>query len=50
MFLVDGSSSIGRANFRMVRAFMEDLVRPFVHVVGEKAVRFGVVQYSDDPR
>ncbi|KYO29739.1 collagen alpha-1(VII) chain isoform B [Alligator mississippiensis] len=50
VFLVDGSSSIGRANFRMVRAFMEDLVRPFVHVVGEKAVRFGVVQYSDDPR
>uniref|UniRef100_A0A8C3RII3 Collagen alpha-1(VII) chain n=1 Tax=Chelydra serpentina TaxID=8475 RepID=A0A8C3RII3_CHESE len=41
---------IGRANFRMIRAFMEDLVRPFVHVVGESAVRFGAVQYSDDPR
>nr|XP_048713923.1 collagen alpha-1(VII) chain isoform X3 [Caretta caretta] len=50
VFLVDGSSSIGRANFRMIRAFMEDLVRPFVHVVGESAVRFGAVQYSDDPR
>uniref|UniRef100_K7G4Y9 Collagen alpha-1(VII) chain n=1 Tax=Pelodiscus sinensis TaxID=13735 RepID=K7G4Y9_PELSI len=50
VFLVDGSSSIGRANFRMIRSFMEDLVRPFVHVVGERGVRFGAVQYSDDPR
>ncbi|XP_062441893.1 collagen alpha-1(VII) chain [Rhea pennata] len=49
-FLVDGSSSIGRNNFRVVRAFMEDLVRPFVHVVGEKAVRFAAAQYSDEPR
>jgi len=49
-FLVDGSSSIGRNNFRAIRTFVEDLVSPFVHVVGEKAVRFAVVQYSDDPR
>lgn len=49
-FLVDGSSSIGRNNFRAVRAFMEDLVAPFVHAVGERAVRFAAVQYSDDPR
>ncbi|XP_025931268.1 collagen alpha-1(VII) chain [Apteryx rowi] len=49
-FLVDGSSSIGRNNFRIVRAFMEDLVRPFMHVVGEKAVRFAAAQYSDEPR
>nr|XP_016846318.1 PREDICTED: collagen alpha-1(VII) chain [Anolis carolinensis] len=50
VFLVDGSSSIGRANFRMVRSFMEGLVVPFVNVVGENRVRFGAVQYSDDPR
>ncbi|XP_009076240.1 PREDICTED: collagen alpha-1(VII) chain, partial [Acanthisitta chloris] len=49
-FLVDGSSSIGRSNFRAVRTFMDDLVGPFVQVVGEKAVRFAVAQYSDDLR
>ncbi|KAF4799411.1 hypothetical protein TURU_054803 [Turdus rufiventris] len=49
-FLVDGSSSIGRNNFRAVRTFMDELVAPFVRVVGEKAVRFAVAQYSDDPR
>ena len=49
-FLVDGSSSIGWNNFRAVRTFMEDLVVPFVQVVGEKAVRFAVAQYSDEPR
>ncbi|XP_062977415.1 collagen alpha-1(VII) chain [Elgaria multicarinata webbii] len=50
VFLVDGSSSIGRNNFRIVRSFMEGLVVPFVNVVGENGVRFGAVQYSDDPR
>ncbi|KAL8212551.1 UNVERIFIED_CONTAM: hypothetical protein K2H54_050547 [Gekko kuhli] len=50
VFLVDGSSSIGRANFRMVQAFMEGLVVPFVNVVSENGVRFGLVQYSDDPK
>lgn len=49
-FLVDGSSSIGRNNFRAVRTFMDELVAPFVQVVGEKAVRFAVAQYSDEPR
>ncbi|NXC79092.1 CO7A1 protein, partial [Cercotrichas coryphoeus] len=49
-FLVDGSSSIGRNNFHAVRTFMDELVAPFVQVVGEKAVRFAVAQYSDDPR
>lgn len=50
VFLVDGSSSIGRNNFRAVRTFMDKLVEPFVQAVGEKAVRFAVAQYSDDPR
>ncbi|XP_061864653.1 collagen alpha-1(VII) chain [Colius striatus] len=49
-FLVDGSSSIGRNNFRAIRTFMEELVGPFVQAVGEKAVRFAVAQYSDEPR
>ncbi|MEE6520356.1 hypothetical protein FKM82_018199, partial [Ascaphus truei] len=50
VFVVDGSSSIGRANFRMIKSFMEGLVIPFVNIVSEEGVRFGVVQYSDDPR
>ncbi|NXD66125.1 CO7A1 protein, partial [Eolophus roseicapillus] len=49
-FLVDGSSSIGRNNFRAIRTFMEELVVPFVQAVGERAVRFAVAQYSDEPR
>ncbi|XP_018425152.1 PREDICTED: collagen alpha-1(VII) chain-like [Nanorana parkeri] len=50
VFVIDGSSSIGRANYRMIKTFMEGLVIPFVNVVGQDTVRFGVVQYSDDPR
>ncbi|KAM4654580.1 collagen alpha-1(VII) chain [Amazona ochrocephala] len=49
-FLVDGSSSIGRNNFRAIRTFMEELVVPFMQAVGERAVRFAVAQYSDEPR
>ncbi|XP_032094990.1 collagen alpha-1(VII) chain [Thamnophis elegans] len=49
-FLIDGSSSIGRGNFRMIRSFMEGLVVPFINVVGVNGVRYAVVQYSDDPR
>ncbi|NXG56027.1 CO7A1 protein, partial [Hemiprocne comata] len=49
-FLVDGSSSIGRNNFRAIRTFMDELVGPFMQAVGEKAVRFAVAQYSDEPR
>ncbi|XP_066452913.1 collagen alpha-1(VII) chain isoform X1 [Eleutherodactylus coqui] len=50
VFVVDGSSSIGRANFRMIMTFMEGLVIPFINVVSQDGVRFGAVQYSDDPR
>lgn len=50
VFLVDGSSSIGRGNFRMIRSFMEGLVVPFINVVGANGVRYAAVQYSDDPR
>lgn len=50
VFLLDGSSSIGRGNFREVRGFLEGLVLPFSGAVGAQGVRFAAVQYSDDPR
>lgn len=50
VFLLDGSSSIGRNNFREVRGFLEGLVQPFVGAASAQGVRFAVVQYSDDPR
>uniref|UniRef100_A0A8C7C5A1 Collagen alpha-1(VII) chain n=1 Tax=Neovison vison TaxID=452646 RepID=A0A8C7C5A1_NEOVI len=50
VFLLDGSSSIGRGNFREVRGFLEGLVLPFSGVASAQGVRFAAVQYSDDPR
>ncbi|KAI4553692.1 hypothetical protein MJT46_015872 [Ovis ammon polii x Ovis aries] len=50
VFLLDGSSSIGRSNFREVRGFLEGLVLPFSGAAGAQGVRFAAVQYSDDPR
>nr|XP_014341886.1 PREDICTED: collagen alpha-1(VII) chain [Latimeria chalumnae] len=50
VFLVDGSSSIGRANFQQIKTFMEGVVAPFVSAISETGVRFGTVQYSDDSR
>ncbi|XP_043934380.1 collagen alpha-1(VII) chain-like, partial [Protopterus annectens] len=50
VFLVDGSSSIGRPNFQQIRMFMEGILNIFINAVKEDGVRFGVVQYSDDPR
>lgn len=50
VFLVDGSSSIGRSNFQLVKGFMSGLVKPFASAVGGSGVRFGVVQYSDSSR
>uniref|UniRef100_A0AAR2LSF0 Collagen, type XIV, alpha 1b n=1 Tax=Pygocentrus nattereri TaxID=42514 RepID=A0AAR2LSF0_PYGNA len=46
--LVDGSWSIGRLNFRLVRTFLENLVNAFD--VGIDKVRIGLAQYSGDPR
>ncbi|XP_055079090.1 collagen alpha-1(XIV) chain [Periophthalmus magnuspinnatus] len=48
LFLVDGSWSIGRTNFRRVRDFLEGLMVPF-HI-GPKHVQIGLTQYSSDPR
>ncbi|XP_051873525.1 collagen alpha-1(VII) chain [Pristis pectinata] len=50
VYLVDGSSSIGRVKFEQVKSFIEATIQPFVNVIGQSAVRIGLVQYSDDPR
>lgn len=47
VFLVDGSSSIGQANFLQVKAFMVGIIKPFASSVSPTGIRFGVVQYSD---
>uniref|UniRef100_A0A6Q2Z5G9 Collagen, type XIV, alpha 1b n=1 Tax=Esox lucius TaxID=8010 RepID=A0A6Q2Z5G9_ESOLU len=48
VILVDGSWSIGRINFRLVRLFLENLVNAFS--VGIDQTRIGLAQYSGDPR
>ncbi|XP_023683819.1 collagen alpha-1(XIV) chain-like isoform X2 [Paramormyrops kingsleyae] len=48
VILVDGSWSIGRLNFRLVRTFLESLVSAFN--VGFDKTRIGLAQYSGDPR
>ncbi|KAM9806954.1 collagen alpha-1(XIV) chain isoform 1-T1 [Syngnathus typhle] len=48
VILVDGSWSIGRLNFRLVRMFLENLVSAFE--VGIDKTRIGLAQYSGDPR
>ncbi|XP_041941676.1 collagen alpha-1(XIV) chain isoform X3 [Alosa sapidissima] len=48
VILVDGSWSIGRLNFRLVRNFLESLVTAFD--VDINKTRIGLAQYSGDPR
>uniref|UniRef100_A0A0P6JDH5 Collagen alpha-1(XIV) chain n=1 Tax=Heterocephalus glaber TaxID=10181 RepID=A0A0P6JDH5_HETGA len=48
VILVDGSWSIGRFNFRLVRLFLENLVTAFN--VGSGRTQIGLSQYSGDPR
>ncbi|XP_062342834.1 collagen alpha-1(XIV) chain-like isoform X1 [Osmerus eperlanus] len=48
VILVDGSWSIGRINFRLVRSFLEQLVSAFS--VEFDKTRIGLAQYSGDPR
>ncbi|KAM9495088.1 collagen alpha-1(XIV) chain isoform 1-T1 [Clarias gariepinus] len=48
VILVDGSWSIGRFNFRLVRTFLESLVTAFS--VSSDQTRIGLAQYSGDPR
>ncbi|KAM6915073.1 collagen alpha-1(XII) chain [Xenentodon cancila] len=47
VLLVDGSYSIGLANFAKVRAFLEVLVNSFA--IGPDKVQISLVQYSRDP-
>lgn len=48
LFLVDGSSSVGRSNFKHIRNFISATVTAFQ--ISEERTRVGVVQYSDTPR
>ncbi|XP_061680396.1 collagen alpha-1(XIV) chain-like [Syngnathoides biaculeatus] len=48
VILVDGSWSIGRSNFRLVRSFLENLVRAVAPDGGR--TRVGLVQFSGEPR
>ncbi|XP_044538934.1 collagen alpha-1(XX) chain, partial [Gracilinanus agilis] len=48
VFLVDGSWSIGRSNFRLIREFLANVISPF-HIAQDK-VQIGLSQYSGDPR
>lgn len=48
VFLVDGSSSVSRPNFKNIRNFISAVAGAFQ--IGEDKTRVGVVQYSSDPR
>ncbi|KTG06412.1 hypothetical protein cypCar_00047505 [Cyprinus carpio] len=48
VILVDGSYSIGLANFQIVKSFLGMFIRSFT--VGSNQTRIGLVQYSGDPR
>ncbi|XP_051951417.1 collagen alpha-1(XII) chain-like isoform X2 [Xyrauchen texanus] len=47
-FLVDGSWSVGRENFQLIRSFIATMAGAFD--LGEDKTRVGVVQYSTDTR
>uniref|UniRef100_A0A667XXT1 Collagen type XII alpha 1 chain n=1 Tax=Myripristis murdjan TaxID=586833 RepID=A0A667XXT1_9TELE len=48
VFLVDGSWSVGRPNFKHIRSFISATVSAFQ--IGEDKTRVAVVQYSSDAR
>ncbi|XP_030069135.1 collagen alpha-1(XX) chain [Microcaecilia unicolor] len=48
IILVDGSWSIGRNNFRLIRDFLVGLLAPF-HIAPDH-IRIGLSQYSGEPR
>uniref|UniRef100_A0A8C4RJN8 Collagen alpha-1(XII) chain n=1 Tax=Erpetoichthys calabaricus TaxID=27687 RepID=A0A8C4RJN8_ERPCA len=48
VLLVDGSWSIGRLNFKTIRAFIARMIGVFE--VGQDKVQVGLAQYSGDPR
>uniref|UniRef100_A0A8C5FWC9 Collagen type XII alpha 1 chain n=1 Tax=Gadus morhua TaxID=8049 RepID=A0A8C5FWC9_GADMO len=48
VFLVDGSWSVGRENFKHIRSFIGAMAGAFE--IGEDKTRVGIVQYSSDTR
>eukprot|EP00066_Takifugu_rubripes_P022805 XP_011612071.1 PREDICTED: collagen alpha-1(VII) chain-like isoform X1 [Takifugu rubripes] len=50
VFLIDGSSSIGRAHFQQVKGFLTGIVKPFARSVSASGIHFGAIQYSDNSR
>ncbi|XP_064200312.1 collagen alpha-6(VI) chain-like [Anguilla rostrata] len=48
VILMDGSSSIGEADFNMMKTFMSDLTGTFQ--VSQEHVRVGMAQFSTDPQ
>lgn len=48
LFLVDGSWSVGRANFKHIRALLSATASAFQ--IGPDRTRVGVVQYGSDAR
>ncbi|XP_072117599.1 collagen alpha-3(VI) chain-like isoform X2 [Mobula birostris] len=48
IFLIDGSSTVGNANFLEISKFISNIVNKFV--IGPDSVQVGLVQYSGDAR
>ncbi|XP_042688243.1 collagen alpha-1(XX) chain isoform X1 [Centrocercus urophasianus] len=48
VLLVDGSWSIGRNNFKLIKDFLSALISPFN--IAQDKIRVGLSQYSSDPR
>ncbi|XP_040431853.1 collagen alpha-1(XX) chain isoform X2 [Cygnus olor] len=48
ILLVDGSWSIGRSNFKLIKEFLSTLISPFS--IAQDKIRVGLSQYSSDPR
>lgn len=48
IFVVDGSGIADKANFQLMKRFLEGLVKKAD--VGQKRVRFGMIIYSDQPK
>lgn len=48
VLLVDGSWSIGRSNFKLIKEFLSTLISPFS--IAQDKIRVGLSQYSSDPR
>uniref|UniRef100_A0A8C9EZT5 Collagen type XX alpha 1 chain n=1 Tax=Pavo cristatus TaxID=9049 RepID=A0A8C9EZT5_PAVCR len=48
VLLVDGSWSIGRNNFKLIKEFLSAIISPFD--IAQDRIRVGLSQYSSDPR